>query len=475
MKDSVRSPKEENNKALKRIPWLLLALGFIFTVNPNVSIIDVLPDFIGYIIICTALGKLSMLSETIADAKRAFEKMIVVDAGKALAIVWIFGVGSVSERSSSLLLWSFVFGVLEAIFLIPCYLKLFKGLSDLGDYYPNSTIHTSKRTGVISHTDVMKIFSIVFIVVKAFMTVLPELADLTNFDSFETGAAVNLYRYIGIMRLLSCVPVVLVGIAWFIGMLVYFGKISKDSEFNSALLAHYQEHVLPKKGLFVIRYLKMATWFLIAAAVLSLDIIIDGINIFPDVLVVIPIIFAFVYMCRSSVLKKRSVYILLVLYGVLAIATSILNGYYLENFTYNAMSREFIAFAFYFAYVVVGAAKGIVFVLMLSSLFKQMQTVIKDHTGYVVGKEIESEGERRRIDEVHKEINKCFSVVIDVAIAYVISDSLYSLYGAIYAFLRREAGYLSLINLALGLLFIGMVVRAVDTLKEAVQTKYMLE
>ena len=36
----------------------------------------------------------------------------------------MFGIDALSERTSSLLLWSFVFAVLEAIFLIPAYVKL---------------------------------------------------------------------------------------------------------------------------------------------------------------------------------------------------------------------------------------------------------------------------------------------------------------------------------------------------------------
>ena len=36
-------------------------------------------------------------------------------------------------------------------------------------------------------------------------------------------------------------------------------------------------------------------------------------------------------------------------------------------------------------------------------------------------------------------------------------------------------GYLRIVNIACGLVFIGMTVKAVDELREAVQTKYMLE
>ena len=101
---------------------MLFFVAFIFLFNPSISIIDPLPDLIGYIILSIALSKLAMISETLYDAKRAFERLVILDAGKLFAIVWVFGVDSVSERNTSLLLWSFVFGVLEIIFAIPAYI-----------------------------------------------------------------------------------------------------------------------------------------------------------------------------------------------------------------------------------------------------------------------------------------------------------------------------------------------------------------
>ena len=73
--------------------------------------------------------------------------MVLVDAGKLLAILWVFGIEAISERNTGLLLWSFVFGVLESIFAIPAFMKLFNGFSTLGDFHVNSSIHAKGRRG----------------------------------------------------------------------------------------------------------------------------------------------------------------------------------------------------------------------------------------------------------------------------------------------------------------------------------------
>ena len=106
---------------------------------------------------------------------------------------------------------------------------------------------------------------------------------------------------------------------------------------------------------------------------------------------------------------------------------------------------------------------------------KALKNVVFEHTGYVRGKEIESEAERKQILAVQKCLNKNFSVLVDFALLCALAETFASLYGAFYAFLNKNFGWMTLITTACGLLLVGMTVKAVSELKEAVQTKYMLE
>ena len=54
----------------KSLFWLIPALCFLF--NPNIAVIDVLPDFIGYIFLCLALSEIADLNDDLAEAKTAF-------------------------------------------------------------------------------------------------------------------------------------------------------------------------------------------------------------------------------------------------------------------------------------------------------------------------------------------------------------------------------------------------------------------
>ena len=56
--DRGQAQKAEKRSARNsRIPWSAIALAFLFMFNPYISIVDPLPDVIGYIILCCSLVK----------------------------------------------------------------------------------------------------------------------------------------------------------------------------------------------------------------------------------------------------------------------------------------------------------------------------------------------------------------------------------------------------------------------------------
>lgn len=466
---------EARERRKNKIRWSIVAIGLIFVFNPNVAIIDPLPDMFGYIIISLGLLKPSMLCEELADARRAFERLILLDLGKLLCVVWVFGVNGSNNVNSSLLLWTFVFGILEVVFVLPAFGKLFDGFNELGNFHVNTAIHSSKKPGGQSYTDKIKRSGMFLVVFKAIMAVLPELITLETHSYNENTAFFNLYRYIGVMRGFCFVPVLAVGIVWLVKMLKYFWRISHDKAFCQSVNNAYLTKVVPRKGLFIVRNVRVAAWFFIASAVLTLDFKIDGVNIFPDVVTVLLLGISFFYLCKISVLSKKATVITSVLYGISTLLVQLTDNFYRSNYTYNAMEKSDDAF---FAYLVcVGAVviQGILFICLLASVFKQVRTVIVEHTGYVKGREIVSEGEQTQVKAFQDELTKSFSHLIDVAMIYAASDVLYSLYGAFYAFMDKNLGVLGVVNTACGILFIGMSVRAFGSLREAVATKYMLE
>ena len=458
------------------ISWGMLPIAFIFLFNPTIAIIDPLPDFIGYIILSVALSKIAMISESLYDAKRAFERLVILDVGKIIAVFWVFGIDAVSERSTSLLLWSFVFGVLEIILAISAYIKLFEGFSYLGNFYPNTAIHGKKGRGKKSYTDFIKSFSIFFVILKAILVVLPEFTSLTTSTvNYSNSQNLGMYRYIGVIRGFCILPILIVGIAWLVSIIKYFCRISKDKDFVEALNAEYSNKKLTKNGAFVIKDVKIAAVFMVMASIFCIDINLDGINILPDILVVISLGISLFYFSKAAKIKKTFSVIIFSLFAIATVFEDCIRYYFADNFYYNAINKNGEAFGVYLATVIAVAIEGIMLVLLYVAMAKALRSVVSEHTGYVLGKEINTDGEQKQILAIQKRLNKNFWILADFALICAFADTFGSLYGAFYAFLNKNFGWVSLLSIACALLLIGKTVKAVSELKEAVQTKYMLE
>ena len=457
------------------VSWGLMAVSFVFLFNPNFAIVDFLPDIIGYIIMSVALTRLAMVSESLYDAKRAFDRMIIIDAGKILSIFWVFGMSNTSEMSSSLLLWSFVFGVLEIIFATSAFVKLFEGLSALGDFHPNISIHGRKNNRRKSYTEKIKSFSVFFIVFKAIFTCLPEFTVLSSMSYDESSKFVDIYRYINIIRFMCVLPVIIVGLVWLVSAIKYFLRIKKDREFSLAVSEKYLYKQAHKKGDFIIRDIKIATAFFVVASILTIDFNLDDINIIPDILVVFAMGISLMYFLKVSKAKKLFPLISFALYTVATIFEDYSRYNFINNYTYGAIDKNEKAFFLYITMVVAVIIEGICLVIMYSAMARVIGVVIREKTGYVLGREIQSAVEERNIELLQKRLSNGFSIVLDVVVLTVLADVFCSLYGAFYAFMNKNFGWMGLISVSCGLLLIGMTVKAVSELREAVQTKYMLE
>ena len=461
----------------KNISYGALAVAFVFLFNPNITIIDFLPDFIGYIILSIALSKIALLSETLYDAKRAFERLIILDVGKIFSILWVYGMDSGgSEHSTSLLLWSFIFGVLECIFAIPAYIKLFDGFSSLGNFHSNTSIHGKKsRNKKESYTDSVRRFSVFFIILKAVFTCIPEITALGMSSYDDNSRFFDFYDYIGVIRGLFFVPVLIVGTVWLALVIKYFVRISKDRAFTDAINEEYSQKKSTKKGAFIIKDVKIATAFMVIASIFSIDFNLDGINVLPDFFVVVALALSLFYFSKTAKIKKGFAIVAFSLFFIATLLEDYVRYYFADNFYYNAINKNGEAFACYIVTVIAVAVEGIILALVYASAARAIKSVVLDHTGYVLGKSIESEGEKKQILVVQKRLNKNFSVLVDFAIVCALADTFGSLYGAFYAFLNKNFGWMGLLSMVCGLLLVGMTVKAVSELREAVQTKYMLE
>ncbi len=452
----------------KTINFKMIGLSLIFLFNPNVNIIDFLPDFIGYILLCIALTSLADMNETIAEAHGMFKKLILIDAAKILAWLWVFGISVVSEKNSSLMLWSFAFGVAELVFVIPAFLKLFKGIADLGYLHDNTSVIGSKRMGSKkSYTDKARNTTVVFIFLKAIMSFLPELADLTSTEYSENIGLMNMYRYIGIMRFLAFLPVFAVGVYWIIRCVKYFYRISNDIEFISELEKTYAQRVAPRQGIFVRRNIALSFAVLLAAMLFSVDFRMERVNMLPDFVSGILLVAFFVIASRKTKIDRGFPIFMGCVYALVGAFAYISEFWFFGNYSYSAIDRSTQAKGAFTVLASVSTLSTILFVLITFIALNAVKRIIFEHTGML--STTDNAASQEKISQsIRSELGKTVIICGVMAVIYAFTDIF-------YIFFAKEFSFAFTVNLIGAIAFAISFMTLYHDVSEAVRSRYILE
>lgn len=476
----------KNKKEHMGLIWLIPAL--IFFCNPNLHLLDFLPDFIGYIFLCKALSKLAELNEGIEEAVGLFRKMIWVDLGKWLVLFFTFSMSAAGEQESSLLLWTFVASVVELIVLIPAYTKLFYGITKLGYFYPNTAIF-AKVKNRRSATDRAKKRTITFVICKAIFTVLPEFIVLSKDAYNENSGLVDLYRYVGLLRGFFFILTFVLGLIWIVRVQRYFAGLRGDQALMCALAETYQKNVTPKVGILVQKRFTIAYIFLVIALIFSVDFRVDNLLFFPDFLVAITFVFVFWMLSKFVVLKKSPWILSCAIYFVTAMASFLLEEKFFLQYSYQAMIKNDTAILIYISFVVCNCLKAIAFLTTLLFICRACFKIIAEHTGTRIGTEYVDDRVKEMEIGLHKELRQPLIIAMIFAAVYAISDICYDVFAPLlsgiyvdgdavfgaFVDIQNHYGWLKAINLGLWILCLALFVHAMSTIRSFIESKYSLE
>ena len=79
-----------NGKLKKNIGFSLMPLAFLFLFEPRYTLVDPLPDFIGYILLCAAIINLADINPRVYEAFLGFRKAILVSMLKYVALYMLY-------------------------------------------------------------------------------------------------------------------------------------------------------------------------------------------------------------------------------------------------------------------------------------------------------------------------------------------------------------------------------------------------
>lgn len=335
----------------------LIAAGFVILFNPVFNIIDLLPDFIGVLLIYAGLTKTATLNEDVASARKKMLYLALVDIAKLICI------GFLNEQDGTrYLMFATIFGVLECICFIPAVCDLFIGVEHLGMTYDSASVNRTyrgkgKSGAVREYSDTAKKVAIAFYIFRNFMALAPELTELQAYEhsGFVDPRVVNYSMLKMSLHTLSAFFVLIFSVIYLQKTVGFWISVKRDRPFCDALQSKYGSFIEANK--YYLSAVKMGGIFT-AMTVASLSVYTMAPNnmwVFPTALCALIIGIASIS-AAGDVKKALPVIIPAVLSIALSVVTIIQSAHFYDGFALNDIFHKNLyadAIAAYFSMSVV--------------------------------------------------------------------------------------------------------------------------
>ncbi len=287
------------NAAKFRFRNIIIAL--VFLMNPCINIIDILPDFVGYLIIMRALYASAALYPQFRDAYSNFRTLTVISIAKTLALPIIFIISG--TEMTWLLILAFTFGGLEIFYGVVAFSKLFEGI-----YY---SAERTAGSAVFEGYDRARVFTVIFAIFRPVAAFFPELTLLSSSD-YGTVTETGIVSYADIRIPLTIFMIIFsltVGIFWFVCAKKYFKRLFSDSEYVSAIREKYARYSVESPQLVDRRVVLSSVALFGIGAILALELKLDGVNYIPN--------FAAASLFIAGFYRVRQIFPKTALYGII--------------------------------------------------------------------------------------------------------------------------------------------------------------
>ncbi len=403
-----------NIKSHMGLRYVMLAGIFLF--DPMIGFVDVLPDVIGYLLLCVGLSKLSDLSDTISEAAQRFRTMVWVGFGQLVAAYLVHILMGQSaepmnryEQPVAILLCSFVLLVLRWYFLIPAFRSLFKGIGQLAERNGCRVLCEEKKNQTRSER--MSAATTAWIILSSCLSVLPELSILTSFehDAESEIFTFDWYRFISLFRGACGVLLAIFSIIWIVKFLCYMGSALRDREWIHVLRTRYINEILPQTGLLTLRRFALSFLLINVGAIFTVSLRINHYSVLPALGFSVMILLAIAGMDKPTE-EKRNCKIAGISLAIFSAVHLILNITYLSQFQPEASLYQADAYWHFLAMRAAGACEAIITLIAVGTLLRFLKLIVREHTEVDYGEGAVTVS-ARATERLHRELEKRLNVI----------------------------------------------------------------
>ena len=318
--------------------WLIP--GAIMLANPVVAFYDILPDCIGYLLLCVSLLRLADLNESIADALKRFRTLIWISMGGFLAQYYIYNVLAKEpglnpqEIPTMVLLCSFVIAVPQIYFAVPAWRDLFRGFWQIAERHGGQAVFQyGKHNSNLCER--MRRASGIYVVLLALLPILPEFSVLTTVEYEFEKLPFDWYQFIWLFRVTAIMVLTVLFLVWIVRLIRFVLLFTRDEGMMDSIRERYGRDILPQSDMLSLRRLRFGIVFLVIGAALTVNICIEEKILVPSVLCAAFAVVG-VLVFGNDLQGRKPFFLSCGTLGVLSIAELILNKYYTTYYSYEA-------------------------------------------------------------------------------------------------------------------------------------------
>ncbi len=361
--------------------WGRLLLALVFLFNPPLSLIDVLPDFVGYLLLMSAIRNAAAVFPHFDEAYRGFEKMFWITLIKLPALLLMLSVIRLNSGERAIItVFSLGFALVEVIFAISAFRAFGQALSHLGEREGLMPVlaagrHAKGLDGVMRLTTVL-------LITKAVCSFVPELTLISVFETLGSvdANAINPAKFYPYLVVLFQLVGLAIGAVWLYYAFTYFKDLKGSevmrefSEEKEKLLA--EQFAVHAKA----RTERLMFLLLTLALIFAFDITLDSKSYLPDVLSAAVFVGFFLSLKKQS---RFSLYGALVsaVYGAVSACVGVLKTRFLGEYTYTDVSRRPEAASAYLPIELLGIAEAVALIALLVLLFFTLRDFIRKNVG----------------------------------------------------------------------------------------------
>lgn len=365
----------------------LLILSAVFLINPNINVVDIMPDFISWFILARLFAHAADSAPYFEEARSSFLKLGWINLAKIPAFFLIITIRTKDTLDNNVFaLFSLSFCAVELMFLLPGMKNLFTALFHLGERTDAVALIRpidSPFSKVRKITpEALKECTYFFFICKGILSFIPDMFMLTSFSDRGTPVAISKhYPYVFIVSFLLTV---FVGVIWFLRIKKYTGAVREENKFFDALDSMASENsAFYSKRKSELRTSVTTLTMLSIASLFTLELSFDnwgGINILPHFIYGLMLIIS-VY-CLDRIVKVKLVtYLAGICYVAISIISYAFSILFLSKYEYFDLIDDKVAKAAYLKVEIFGVLEFIFIVAFLLLVATEINKFILNRTG----------------------------------------------------------------------------------------------